>query len=505
MSLGGPFTLVTNQGKLDQLLYQQDVLNVNRRMWQERNLPALRRKYPGMSDEQLKRQDEAWPPMWEIEKTHVVFTNFAYKPFAAIAAQYSKNGSIEGLPTLGTSCSFRLPQYGEFTNDCVLYVKLTGFSAVNALDKVRYTELLGHRLAKKVTFKISTAELDSYGTERYNVNYQFKLPSQKQTGYLRDIGQEIPKTGFLTADPAVDEVREYRFFGDGPQTFKQTQPTLELYIPILFWFKDIQHALPNFLIANNMPNIEIVFEAVANLIAYADYGGGGAYNSPVISECSMYCNNLYVSQDMHHNIAARFTHSLIRVNRIQTQRLTSSTGSIHLAQLKWPLEAVYVGFRPVSNYSNTQKWWRNVFLTDQSVKEAVVTGVSTIQVNNAIYYAEDQPTSAVSMRVSDVVLHPSLPPNFYSSYIPYQFGTTLATPKDMGWLMFNFSRCPGLDQPSGHFNSSHGRELYLDYISNIAAGAYLINSASPVDLIVIADCINILRIERGNVILAFST
>jgi hypothetical protein len=55
--------------------------------------------------------------------------------------------------------------------------------------------------------------------------------SHKETGYLRNIGQEIPKVGLLTADPTVDEVREYRYFGNGPQTFKQTQPDIENRVP----------------------------------------------------------------------------------------------------------------------------------------------------------------------------------------------------------------------------------------------------------------------------------
>lgn len=506
MSLtGGPFTLITNQGKLDEILYQTDALNQNIKYWKTTILPELKRKNPSRSNEDLLASQAALPPLWAIEKTHVLFVNNSFKPFAAVASNYSKSMSIEGLPTFGTSCTFKLPQYGEFTNDCVLYVKLTGFRAVNALDKVRYCELPGHRLMKKTSIKIGQTPIDEYGTERYNVNYQFKLPSQKQAGYLRDIGQEIPKTGYITPDPAVDEYREYRFFGDGPQTFKTIQPTLELWIPILFWFKDVQHGLPNFLIASNQINLEVLFENVANLIAYADYGGGGAYTPPTISDCCVYCNNLYMSPEMQKIILANYKYDLIRVNRSQTQRLTNSSGNIHLNQLKWPVECMYVGFRPVANYSNSQTWWRNCFLTQKNVKEMVVDSGNTPQVNSAIYYAEEQPTSSVQLKVFDSVLFPELPPNFYSSYIPYQYGQMYATPKDMGYLMFNFNRYPGQDQPSGHFNTSRGRELYLEYISNIASGAYLISSSSPVDLIVIADCINMLQIESGNVILTFST
>jgi hypothetical protein len=140
--LGAPFTLITNQGELDGVLYQTEALSENIRRWQNHILPKLKAKNPNRSESQILNSDDSQPPLWAIEQTHVVYVNSSFKPFAAIASSYSKTMSIEGLPKLGSSCTFRLPQYGEYTSDCVLYVKLTGFQATSALDKVRYCELL---------------------------------------------------------------------------------------------------------------------------------------------------------------------------------------------------------------------------------------------------------------------------------------------------------------------------------------------------------------------------
>jgi hypothetical protein len=508
MSTGGVFQLISNDGIQDQLLMATNDLTANIMNITRNKLSVLSKQNPKLSVQQLIARDTAWmPTLAAIEQSHIVFINATFKPFASIAHEYSKTGPRGGKASLGTSCVFALPIVGDFINDTVLYVKLTGLSAKNSLDKVRYVEYLGHRLMQKVSFKVSKFALDSYTSDVYNVHYQFKVPTDKNAGYLRNIGQEIPHQGYLTADPTVDEWREYRYFGDGPQTFKNQQSVVEMWIPLLFWFKDVQNSLPNFLLPMQQTEIEVNFEDQANLIAWANYGGGGLYNVPTITDCFLYMNHIFLLPQLTKIFINRFGFSLIRVHRQHQEQLTTSQGSVLLHNLKWPVECMYVGFRPRVNLNNSQTWYKNTSLTQRSIKEAVVTGISTIEVNDAIYYDEQQVVSTLGIRAQDITIYPNIGPEFYNNYIPYQYGPKLKTPDELGWYMINFNFFPGEYQPSGHFNISRARELYLDYQSaiNPDTNQYIIQQSNPVDLIVIADCINFLLCINGSATLRFAT
>jgi hypothetical protein len=508
MSVGGVFTLISNNGIQDKLLMATDQLMQNVKRIGCQKLQVLRTQFPGLSDTQLLAKDEDWmPTLAAIERTHIVYINATFKPFVAIAHEYSKTVPRGGKATLGATFSFTFPIIGEFVNDAVMYVQLSGLSAVSALDKVRYVELLAHRLVQKVSFKIKNQELDSYTSDNYNAYYQFKLPVGKEQGYLRSIGQEIPNQGYLTADPTVDEIREYRYFGNGPQTFKNVQGNVDLWIPILFWFKDLQCSLPNFVLPMQQTEIEVTFANQSQLIAFADYGGGGAYNIPVVSSCCLYLNHIFLLPEINKIFIARYGFQLIRVHRNHTQVLNESSKSLILHQLKWPIECMYIAFRPQVNLANSQTWHLNTACTDVSVKEAVVTGVATILVNNAIFTDQKRVVSSLELRASDIIIYPSLQPEFYNNYIPYRYGTNMKTPKDLGWFMMNFNFYPGDQQPSGHFNCSRARELYLSYVSAIdpAISQPYIRPANPVDLIVVADCLNFLLCKDTNAVLRFST
>jgi len=507
MSVGGIFQIVTNVGIQDKLIMNTDKLYERIKEIGECKLESLQKLYPNKTKAELLNQDEDWQPtLAAIEKTHILFINSSFKPFVSMAHEYSKSIPRGGSPALGSTFSFPLPIVGEFVNDAVMHVKLVGLSAISSIDKVRYVEFPGHKLMKKVSFKVSNALVDEYTSDDYTVHYQYKVSTDKTQGYLRDVGQEVPYKGYLTADPTVDEYREYRWFGNGPQTFKQSQPVLEMWIPILFWFRDVQCSLPNFILPLNQTNIEITFEEQQNLVAYANYGGGGAYNVPKVTDCNLYINHIFILPEVHRIFITRFGFQLIRVHRVQREILIENQKSILLNQLKWPIELLYIGFRPLVNSLNSQTWYKNTAITNVSIQEAVVVGSGVLAVSDAVYQQEQQVVQNISLRASDIIIYPSLPPEFYNNYIPFRYGQTLKTP-DMGWLMMNFNIKPGEYQPSGHFNSSRARELYLSYTSALDANTndYIISQSNPVELLVLAECINFILYKNNNLVLRFST
>lgn len=506
MATGGVFTLITNEGIQDKLMLDTERLAATIKKIAYNRLITLQADNPDRTVEELLTWRQSWMPVLaDIERTHIVFTNSSFKPFASIAREYSRTPPAQGVAKLGNTFSFTLPIIGNFVSDMAIHVKLTGLSAVNAADRVRYVDLLGHRLVKEVKFKVQNAMIDRYETMSENIHLEYNVAVGKRQGYLRNIGQELPVQGFLTADPTVDEVRQYVYFGNGPQTFKRTQPEIEMFIPVLFWFKDMQTSLPNFLLPMQQTQIEVTFEREDLLVSYAAYGGDGSYTSPVISECNLYVDHIYLIKEVFALFVNRTAFQLIRVRRNLTRRVAQDEGKILLHEIKWPIECLYIGFRPVANETNGQGWYKNMKLDPQTYRMPVVTGIATIQVNDATYYDEESVVDEVSLHAHDITIYPTMSPKFYQDYLPYQFGQSLNTPSP-GWLMMNFNQTPGLYQPSGYLNTSRARELYLSWrAAKDAAGASLIDAAHPVDILVEAQCINFIVYADGNIALRFAT
>jgi hypothetical protein len=525
MSVGGVFQLITNTGLQDKILYAREALDKRILDIAQEKVDRIQRAraakgLPPYTPSELFEIKENWQPTVDaLDRTHVVFINSSYKPYVPIAHEYSRTPPRQGVPKLSNgeeTFSFTLPIIGEFVNDAVVYIKLTDLSTVSALDKIRYAEYLGHRLIKRARFKVQNHLIDEYGSEEYNAHLQFEVPLHKEKGYLRSIGQELPKQGYLTGDPLVDEFREYRWIGDGPQTYKQTHASVEMWIPLLFWFRDIKTALPNFMLPMNQTDIEITLESYSRLLSYTG-PGGGAFNPPVVKDCQLYVNHIFLLPEIAKLFRDRFGFQLIRVHRQQQRNglmeLVKSEDRVLLHDLKFPIECLYVGFRPKTNRNFMHRWHRNTHIVSKYVLVPVSDSQAEpppdpgLKFNKILYFDEYDPISSMSLSAHDITIYPELGPAFYNSYVPYQYGSCLKTPRDLGWYMMNFNLYPGDHQPSGHFNISRSRELYLKYTSALDPNTnqFIIRPDNPVELIVIAKCINFLLFEGNNMTLKFST
>lgn len=97
MATGGIFTLITNDGKQDRMLMATHLLN--RRL---RDIRCARAADPNVSD--------PTPTLMDIEKTHVLFMNAHFKPFAAIGYEYNKVRPQSGNNKLGGQVQFSIPR-----------------------------------------------------------------------------------------------------------------------------------------------------------------------------------------------------------------------------------------------------------------------------------------------------------------------------------------------------------------------------------------------------------
>lgn len=369
------FNLTSNTSTGDQLLYAQDFLK-------QRIESIIKDRAPAITKEQLltlpqshylEAHNSILPSLNEIEKSHNVFVNSTYKPCVEIASEYVK--VMHQNPKFDSEITFQIPQSGNFTNDCMLHIRLSGMSAIDTRDRVRYVSMLGHRLIKKVQFLVDeNFIIDEYTTDDYNMYYQFEVPDNKKIGYLRGIGQEVPDTAYVTNDPTNDLFREYKTIGSGNQTLKYSHDAVDITIPLLFWFQNLRNALPT--LPWGHLQIRVTLAPITDIIASANSGGGGLYNPPTIQFCNLYSNQLFIDPTVFSIFKKKFVFSIIRSHRSHKQVIKASNEQeyeIKLNNLKWPTEALYIAFRPRENLTLSQYWHKNTKLTQTFYRTPVVS------------------------------------------------------------------------------------------------------------------------------------
>jgi hypothetical protein len=243
MSAGGIFKLLASDGRSDRMLHATDLLNARIRDI------MCQRKSAGLED--------VTPNLADIEKTHILFVNAHYKPFAAIAYEYTKVRAQSGTVTFGGQVLFSIPAYGEFFSDMVAHIQLGAVACtqgavpsfppaitanvvsvtaaaqismtsvpgalgppvvpgtyttytqeyVNAAgvvvpvgtamaNFVRYCEYPGEMLFREVKFEINGNPLDTYTREATMFYRKFWVLHDKEVGWKRLVGQEVAVEGY---------------------------------------------------------------------------------------------------------------------------------------------------------------------------------------------------------------------------------------------------------------------------------------------------------------------
>ncbi len=593
MSTGGKFLLVVNSGLQDKLLNAHELLEkrINKYIIQKNPTYTEEDIAKLPNDGYLKIENSILPSLNVVEQTHNIFVNGTYKPYVATTYEYIKVHPYGTGTKFGQLLTFQPTQVGNYLNDMVLHIKISGLRAKDARDRVRYVAFPGHKLVENVQFVINNGSIiDEYNTDDYNNHYLYELNSvEKKRAWCKNVGQEIPKEGFLTSDPSFDMQREYRMVGNGFQTLKYSHDTLEMFIPLLFWCNDVKTAISSHVIPWGQMQIKIQLAEVTSIVGFADYGGGGDYHEPNIETCNLYINNLFVPDTIFQLYVKKFVFNLIRVHQRHKEQIREENNSsmgVLLNGLKYPLETMFVSFRPRENLGLSQYWYKNVKLIERTYKvpvvaknlSSVITGnvISSDSTNSAIlggalsavddtyisydfiitggtgynssdiiqnryiidsyngttkkitvspnwsgvnpdstttyelftpqlaintvsYYEEIPTIKTLSLKINDIEIWHEQPEAFFNSYVPYRFGGAMGIPEDLGTYCITFNLYPMHFQPTGSYNSSMGRELYLQFTSDIISKDY------PVDLIVSARAINFLVVDKGYMTLKYIT
>lgn len=539
MSTGGIFTLITNDGKQDRMLMATELLKAR-----------LRRIMKARAAEGM----DPTPTLVDIEKTHVLFMNAHFKPFAAIGYEYNKVRPSTGGITLNSTVQFSIPQFGDFFHDMVLHVRLSAVTTTTA-GNWRWCDYPGERLLDKVRFTVNGNPLDEYYGQDYNFYRQFELSESKRSGYNRCAGQQEPMDGLLIPSDsdavnlaahtaagfganaaALDDSAQFWVrTTDGYQTVKteavhatastvhQRTDILEVTMPLLFWFnRDPRLAIPSVSIPFGQRYVECDLTAFANLAqgvaaVGASHGTAPAavLGTPTVPVCDLYVNNIFVNPEVHDIFIKRIGFNLIRVHRRQVNRISdASNGELLLNNFKWPIESIYFGFRHTSNSTaagtnNYLEGWHR-FAECQSVSNAFVFGGATTS-DTAVQYNKLMPVvSQVTFQAHGIPIYNAIPAIMYNQYFPWAYGDKLSTPDDPGAYCVTFNLYPGVYQPSGHINVSRAREFYVKYDDSVTAGTHRnlgtpVASGATADFLASANALNFLLISDGSAVLRYST
>jgi len=491
MSTGGVFQLITNDGAQDKLLMATQLLN--KRL---REVRRIRCKNPAIKDK--------IPTLADIERTHILFINAHFKPFVAIGYEYQSTGVQYGIVQLGQEITFSIPQFGDFFHDMVLNIQLTNFTAASG-DQVFYTDFLGHRLMQLVNFEVNGNFIDQYDSNVYNFHYNFFVPTRKKVAWQRAIGQEVPEYAYLTSNPGVDEFRQQMLIVNGPQTPKATHSVVNLWIPLLFWFcQDPRLSVPSVSVPYGQRFIHITLADVDQICASVS---GGVFTPPTISSANLYINNIFVNPDIHDIFIRRIGFTMMRVHLQQSFSENVNADQLQLNQFKYPIETIYVGLQPNINLTgpdNMTDWWRyhNVITQLVPIPVAIPNTVPipkyVLAFSQAVWRSYSRTIDTLEINNHGVELYIQTPFEFFSNYIPYNYGEHISGAEDPGLAMITFNLYPGSYQPSGHFNFSQARETYLNWTGST------ISEINPATMQIVAIAINFLLVMEGTLVLRFN-
>jgi hypothetical protein len=520
MATGATFTLVTNDGRMDQMLLANSLLRDNINNIRKRKMAA--------------GEQDTNPTLLDIERSHVLLVNAHFKPYVATASEYFKISANN--VNLGSQVQMSIPQYGDFFSDMVLNVQIntptTSYAGIpgtsNAADVVllKHCDYPGERLLDQTNFEVNSNPIDSYNSDTYVLHRQFRVSADKKRAWDLCMGQEIPYDGtsIVPASTAVTTApvtpRTKFSIYNGYQTYQKTQAALNLWIPLLFWFNtDPRLAFPSVSVPYGQRFITFQLTPATNIYRAIINPEAGteitvpSFSNPQVSTFDLYINNLFVLPEVHDIFIDRVAFTLIRVHRRQIQNCNKQSDSIHLVQLKWPIEVMWFGFQPTANITanstvvaaNDQSatvdplmedWHRYGQITNAVAASGTINGVG-VQTNTKL---AQQHIVTLNLLAHSVNLFQNYPAEFFNRYVPYQYGgSNFVAPTDPGLYMYSFSLYPGVYQPSGHFNASRARELYLNYTSSY------ITSSNTATFMVTAQCINFILITEGSCTLRYST
>jgi hypothetical protein len=501
MSQGAIFKLVLRDERFDKFFTASDYLR--------QRLDAARAKRKAAGEENVQ------PTFVDIERSHILYIRAAYRPYVSVASEYVRvKASGDGTASIGPAggtLQFTFPIYGHFTSDMAVHLRFKAIGSAAAAEPtaaapyLRYCALPGLRVFRKVELRSDQILVDEYGPDDAVAYSKFFVRADHRAGWDRCHGQQEAREAIYLANGFTGSM----MYRDGPQTPKLYQESFDIIVPLQFWLgRDASHALLNDLIPNSQRTVTCELaplkDIVQALVPGASNPGpppaGGAVApaglvpadlpfSKLGIEADLYVNGLYVNPEIHDVFASRVGFSLIRVHRRQVNQLQSESDAFLLDQLKFPAEYLMVGIRSRRLADDFDRWWlmgsprqradANKLLVPAMVWNSTIgSGICQLVCREAVEVTTlESSVDTIGVTAHGIEIFPQLPSLFYNAYMPVRYAenTMVVSPIDTSAFLVNFCLYPGKFNPSGYYNLSAGREMYINYslkpaASDIVAG-----------------------------------
>ena len=456
------------------------------------------------------------PTFADIEKTHVNYLTAHYRPYVALASNYTvvKSTGITSITSSATNTlTFEFPIYGMFTSDMVLHIQLGALGSPTAAitdTLYRWCAKPGMRLLQRVQFVSDSKIIDEYTSDNMLFTDKFDIPDDRRTAWDLGMGQSVTQeVECFNANGYTNVVR----YKNGLQTLKPYHPPTDLWIPLDFSFcKDIGDVLFNELVPNTDRKILVTVAPLSMMVgAFAPSVDNDTIPLPITLPITkvdfvaeLYVNNLYVESYISDIYSAHTDFTLFRCHKTQIKTLSLSSDSILLNQLKFPVETLRIGFRSTDNKNDLDRWCMfgkiKTYTSANAIRVPIISYDPTTSFGQLLHREGrdidnlDTIIDRFNITAQTLTLFPDAPSSFYSQYLPQRYfeKTGIVSNKDKSAYHVPFNVYPGQTNPNGYFNLSTAREFYLTY-----TGATTITPTTPVEAVVDARCLNFL-IRKGD-------
>jgi len=450
------------------------------------------------------------PNLDQIEETHKFYLASIFKPFVSHAYSYVKinpdSGTNSFLYETETANVFKFAiknNPAPFLQDMVVHVVIDTLVGSTNL-KYRYCDFPGMRLFNKFSLKIQGVPLDEYTNDEMIYYYNFNVPSDKRPLWGRCLGQEELKYGefYNSSFGGITQVFAYK---DGPQTPKSTQPVLELWIPLLFWFNlNYNNCLIKAATSSEQMYIELSMNKLSNMIMATDTNGVQiplTIDKARIKTISLYTRNFFVEPIIQSLFAGKKMITLARVHQLEKQQLITNQDRIKFQAFKNLVEQIQFGFRPLSNNNSFTHWYKFSQIDDREFPEPVIifnpipAPINQLAIRTSVIRSTSQVVQNLSLTIHGNVLYKDISSNFFSNYTPFSAEDIIA-PIDPGVYLISFNLNNSV-QPSGHVNFSQAREIYLEYANST------ISANNPTNFIAYAKSLVIIEYLGTNLLIKY--
>jgi hypothetical protein len=411
----------------------------------------------------------------DIDSTHKTFINVKYTPPIDMYYDYYRVPVSSGSPTINNNnlVIFELKQVGQqFYGDMVIHIKLAAIGTAGSTDKYFYCDFPAVRLCKLIEFYYDNQLVDSYNAYDVMFDRQFVVPLETKRKWDECMGQEQPIK--CTVQHTDYDVRQYITIGDGSQTPKSVQSSINLWVKLHFDFnRGIRNAFYNKPSFNGKREIRITFEDPAVVLFKKDVNGvvTGQTSLPAVQQMNLYMQNIYFPPLYFLKYLDEVTFRVIKTHTSMNVILTDSNSSKRLDRLRYITESIRFGFLPVENERTPDKWYVYNKATTLSIPMPVslLNGINPpiLSRENAIGYRLANVVDELAFYVKDdVFIYPKLVTNFYKNYMPTRYDI-LNAPDDSGSMCvtFNVEATYG-NETNGFYNLSYGDPMIIEWTSS---------------------------------------